>query len=236
MMKRIGMMKNKLSTPYFSKPNAKLRKLEKLLGKKVYSFDLLAGWSCPYAKDCKSKVVGTIYGLRIQDSPSIKYRCFSASEEVVFPNTFLHRSNNLHFIKQYQKNPFVLAKLLGFALPKDIQVLRFHVAGDFFSQSYLKSIIILAKEHSNIDFYAYTKNIKGWLKCKKEIPDNLKFVASYGGIYDHLITDDLISAKVVKTEEEAKSLSLPIDDDDSHAYYNKENFCLLVHGIQPAKK
>ena len=52
-------------TVSFSKANAKLEalysvpELEQWLTnrRKVYSFDLLSGWSCPQAKDCLSKVV-----------------------------------------------------------------------------------------------------------------------------------------------------------------------------------
>ena len=52
----------------YSKANAKLKKLYKVealaewlkFGRwdrkaNVYSLDLLSGWSCPFAKDCKSK-------------------------------------------------------------------------------------------------------------------------------------------------------------------------------------
>ena len=47
----------------FSKANAKIEALKQveslqkyLEGKKVYSFDLLSGFSCPFAKECLSKL------------------------------------------------------------------------------------------------------------------------------------------------------------------------------------
>ena len=51
----------------FSKANAKLESLHDvpelgrwlLNGRKVYSLDLLSGWSCPFASACLSKVHDT---------------------------------------------------------------------------------------------------------------------------------------------------------------------------------
>jgi len=44
----------------FGKANAKLEALEKATGRKVYTFSLLSGHTCPYAKDCKSMaMIGT---------------------------------------------------------------------------------------------------------------------------------------------------------------------------------
>ena len=59
----------------FSTANAKLKalydvpELQRWLEnrRKVYSFDLLSGWSCPYAKDCLSKVVQLDVGRKIKD-------------------------------------------------------------------------------------------------------------------------------------------------------------------------
>ena len=56
-----------LETLQFSDANAKLEKLYQIPelqvwladGRKVYSLDLLSGWSCPFAKDCLSKVHDT---------------------------------------------------------------------------------------------------------------------------------------------------------------------------------
>ena len=74
----------------WSKANAKIEALQTveslkqyLEGKKVYSFDLLSGFSCPFAKDCLSKATEDSEGKRtIKDGPHTKFRCFSASQEV----------------------------------------------------------------------------------------------------------------------------------------------------------
>ena len=41
----------------FTKKNAKLDKLAALTGKKVFAFSLLSGHTCPFAKECHSKVI-----------------------------------------------------------------------------------------------------------------------------------------------------------------------------------
>ena len=54
--------------------------------RKIYSLDLLSGWSCPSAKDCLSKVIELPTGKKaIKDGPETEFRCFSASQEVVYP-------------------------------------------------------------------------------------------------------------------------------------------------------
>ena len=75
----------------FSKANAKLDQLHDVDElqhwlqdrRKVYSFDLLSGWSCPQAKDCLSKVVQIADKRKIKDGKDCQFRCFSASLAVV---------------------------------------------------------------------------------------------------------------------------------------------------------
>jgi len=61
--------------------------------------------------------------------------------------------------------------------------------------------------------------------------------ASYGGRDDAMIEQhNLRSVKVVFSEQEAESLGLAIDHDDSHAAdpeLQDQDFALLIHGIQP---
>ena len=229
-------MKNNTNHLYISKPNGKLKKLQKVIQKKCYSLDLPAGWSCPFAKDCKSKVIGTIYGLKVCDSPQTKFRCYAASLEAIYQNSFIRRWNNFKILKKHRRNIDVLANLISLALPQNCEVLRYNTSGDFFCKEYMEAAILAAKKHPNIIFYAYTKNIKDWLKLRDNSPPNFRITASIGGKYDDLISqNNLISARVVKTLKEAKKHKLPIDQDDTHAYHNKESFALLIHGSQPKK-
>lgn len=226
----------------FSKANAKIHALanvpslaQYLQGKrKVYSLDLLSGWSCPYANDCLSKVVTLESGARkIQDGKNTQFRCFSASQEALYPTVYNLRKHNFDAIRQSAN----MSGLIQDSLPKNVGICRIHVGGDFFNQEYFDAWLAVAKNNPQILFYAYTKSLKFWLnriEIVNSLP-NFVITASYGGRSDELIAKhNLRHAKVVLSELEANGL--PIDHDDSHAAdpsMKNQNFALLIHGVQP---
>lgn len=238
----------------FSKANAKLASLatvpaiaKYLQGKrKVYSFDLLSGHTCPYAKDCLSKAVrfedeetGKVR-TKIVDGPDILHRCFSASQEAIFPSLYNLRAGNGDMILEAAAKfgaESVSQHLLA-AMPKNAGVVRIHVGGDFKVRSYFEGWIMVAKSRPDILFYAYTKSLPFWLKNMEKIPANFVLTASRGGHRDDLIAKhNLREAVVVGSEAEAAALNLPIDHDDSHAANpdtRNHSFALLIHGPQPA--
>lgn len=68
---------------------------------------------------------------------------------------------------------------------------RIHDGGDFFSQEYLEAWLRIMRAAPHIVFYAYTKEIKMFKEIvEPDFPENFKFIYSYGGKYDHLITED----------------------------------------------
>ena len=79
----------------FSPANVKLRKLEKITGKKVYSFDLLSGINCPFAKECHSWVKIVKGKRRIQDGPHCRIRCYGASQEALLTHVYEYRKENI---------------------------------------------------------------------------------------------------------------------------------------------
>lgn len=225
----------------FSPANKKLRKLytkrfaKKWLAgnRKIYSFDLPAGYTCPFAKDCFAKVVNG----KIKDGPDTLFRCYAASDEVRYPVVHRSRQNNLRKIRKSNGVTEIRRKILA-NLPKDIGICRIHSGGDFHKPSYFHAWLQVAKNRSDILFYAYTKALGYWATHKDEIPSNLVLTASKGGKLDSLI--DIYgfrSTIVVGTKAEAKRLGLQIDESDhlaaDPAKYNQD-FALLVHGIQPA--
>jgi hypothetical protein len=229
----------------FSKANAKLaklynnRQLNRWLknGRKVYSFDLLSGHSCPFAEDCLAKVVIQDDGKKkLVDGPDTEFRCFSASQEAIFPGVYNHRSG--HFESLRGKTTPEIYTMLSDALPKDAGIVRIHVAGDFFNQTYFDAWTFVALSNPKILFYAYTKSLPYWVNRIAGIPDNFVLTASRGGRMDHMIEQyELRSVKVVFSEAEAKKLKLEIDHDDSHAAIPRQrnkDFALLIHGINPA--
>jgi hypothetical protein len=228
----------------FSNANAKTEALKQVPElseylkdkRKIYSLDLLSGYSCPYAKACLSKAIVQSDGRRkIKDGKDNEFRCFSASQEVQYTNVFNSRKHNFDLLRYSENKDLLLMN----SLPKDAGIVRIHVAGDFFNAEYMWAWWLTASENPNTLFYAYTKSLRYWVDVVEEMPilDNLILTASYGGSNDYRIDEhNLRSTKVVFSEAEAEALGLEIDHDDSHAArpsLRDQDFALLVHGTQP---
>lgn len=225
----------------FSKANTKIEALSAVESlkpylakkRKVYSFDLISGHSCPFAEKCLSKVVMADGKRTIKDGPKTEFRCFSASQEATYTNTYNSRMGNFTALRKLSEAELV--NTIQSSMPKNLGICRIHVAGDFFSPVYFAAWCIVARNNPDRLFYAYTKSLPYWVKS--DIPDNLILTASYGGRCDNLIdSHNLRSAIVVYSEQQAADLGLEIDHDDSHAAdpsKRNNSFALLIHGIQP---
>ena len=230
----------------FSEANIKIKRLSQvpsltpfLQGKrKVYSFDLLSGFSCPFANECLSKVHIIDGKRKIIDGPNTLFRCFSASQEAQYTGVYNLRKHNFDLLRADQWDATLMAHLLNASMPDNLGICRIHVAGDFFNRHYMEAWTMVARANPNRLFYAYTKSLKYWLDMVDDIPYNMVMTASYGGRDDHLIaTEGLRSATVVFSEAEADRLGAEIDHDDSHAArpsLRNNSFALLLHGTQPA--
>ncbi len=239
----------------FSKGNVKLQRLKSVPAlaqyftktgrstKKVYSFDLLSGFSCPFADKCKSQVVQIDNKRKVVDGANCEFRCFSASQEATYTNVYNLRKGNFDAMRAI-KNTSGMVKLLNDNLPKDAGIVRIHVAGDMFNQRYFDAWMFVATVNPNVLFYAYTKSLRYWVDRRGNgvdtfnvIPDNFILTASRGGREDHLIDQhNLRESVVVYSEAEADKLGYEIDHDDSHAAdptKRNDSFALLIHGIQP---
>jgi hypothetical protein len=227
---------------HFGRGNAKLDRLEKFVGP-VFTFSLLSGHTCPYAKDCRSQaVIGDNGKAHIQDGPDTLFRCFSASQEVLFPNVYKAREENTEIVKQAlvgmrgEGSDYLASKLLA-AMPAKAKVVRIHVGGDFMRQDYFDAWLAVAKSDPSRIYYAYTKALPFWVKRIGEIPENFILTASFGGHRDDLIVKhNLRYTKVVNSRYAARKLGLVVDHDDTHAALPKHrgtSFALLLHGIQP---
>lgn len=215
----------------FGVANAKLVKLEKKLNKKVYTFSTLSGFSCCGANKCLSFAVENNGKRHIQDGKNMEFRCFSASQEVLYTNVYNSRKENMEIIKLAAISISEAAKTILAQIPKKCEVLRINVAGDFQTLAYFDAWILVANSRPDILFYAYTKSIPFWIARLGNIPSNLVLTASLGGRFDELaISHNLRTARVVYSTYEARKLKLPIDKDDSHAAKNGGSFALLLHG------
>jgi hypothetical protein len=222
-----------MNTLFFGKGsnNSKLRKLESKLGKKVFTFSLPAGYTCPGANKCLTKFDRTTG--KIVDGAHQEFRCFAASMESVFTGFRDNNSRNLELLKEAGNRENARTLILT-SLPVKAQIVRIHVSGDFFSEEYLCAWIDVALARPDIQFYAYTKSLRFVVNHLSEIPSNLSITASEGGKWDHLIRGNgLKSSRVVMSIEEASVLGLDIDHDDSHAAAGENSFALLIHGQQP---
>ena len=202
--------------------------------RKVYSLDLTAGRTCPGALDCKSMVErrkDDPSRWTIKDGPKCQFRCFSATTELISPTARRNRRHN-HECLRKMRGAKQCYQLLADSMPKNAGVIRYHVSGDFFKRAYLQGAVMLAESRPDVLFYAYTKSLP-FLEGV-EFPSNFRMTVSEGGKYDSLIPSlGIRQAVVVFTEQEAESLGLPIDHDDSHAAAEGGSFALLIHGVQP---
>jgi hypothetical protein len=221
----------------FQPANKKLRRLTRLLTKRwgrkpnIYGFSLPAGYSCPFANECLSKV--DRYTGKVTDGPNTHFRCFMASMEAIYSSLRESVWNNFDALRQ-AKTMEAMLDLLEAALPKNADIIRPGVDGDFFNQAYFDAWLELARRRPDILFYAYTKSLTYWVARLDQIPDNFYLTASYGGYLDHLIKEyGLKSSTVVFHPDKADALGLEIDHDETHALFGTASFALLLHGQQP---
>jgi len=210
----------------FSTSNAKL-------GDKIATMSLPAGHSCPFAKECHSKA-NKITG-KIIDGKHCQFRCYSASQEALYPALRKARWHNFNLLRRARTEKS-MGKLIQDSLPLMVDKVRVHVSGDFFSERYFLAWLNVALNNPSILFYGYTKALPFMVKYRKYFPGNFRFVASKGGTHDHLIKEHgLRYAEVVFSIEEAEAKGLDVDHDDSHAIsMDSRPFALLLHATQPA--
>ena len=134
------------------------------------------------------------------------------------------------------RNVNTIATMINQAIPVKAKLIRIHVTGDFYNETYFKAWLKVVTMNPNKTFYGYTKRIDLLIKYKSKIPNNLILTASIGGKYDHLINEyRLKSARVVYTIAEAESLGLTINDNEEIALMGNESFAILLHGTQPIR-
>lgn len=231
----------------FNAANAKISKLAKYLDdprRKVYSFDLPAGRSCPSAHLCKARaILDQATGKRsVKDGPFTIFRCYAASDEARFPAVYEGRKNNLETLLNLGSRE-AMANALHMALPLDAGIVRIHTSGDFFNAEYFAAWVAVARANPHVTFYAYTKELQHMIPANAAVyfgsegkPQNLRLTASRGGRQDHAIDEyGMPEAVVVYSEEEALGKGLEVDTDDSHAMLQNgsTSFALVIHGTQP---
>ena len=133
----------------------------------VYEWNLPSGFTCPFALECLVKVDRKTGKF---DNKSKAYRCYSASSER-FPTCRESRWRNFDF-------------LINGGIPKvptNCKACRIHASGDFYNQKYFDMWLDLCVQNPKVEFWAYTKSLKYWVKRIDVLPKNLVLTASYGG-------------------------------------------------------
>jgi len=227
-MIELNIKKNNEEKLKFCNANNKLKKLEKRLNKKVITFSLPSGYACPGAKDCLSKADKNTG--KIKDGPDTKFRCYQASLEGIYKSLREMVWKNFEALKKSNN----MVKLINDSLPKNFDICRIHIGGDFFNKEYFDAWIEVAKQNPTKRFYAYTKMINLLVERLDKIPTNFSITCSRGSKHDELIDKfKLKCSEVVFSKKEAKLKKLPLDDDDYHAAIGNKSFALLLHGTMP---
>jgi hypothetical protein len=204
------------------------------LGKEIHTFTLPSGYTCPGALACLTRA--DRHDGHITDGKNQTFRCFAASMEARLTPLRAKGWHNLELLKK-SNTESLATDLIQASLPSSASVIRIHVGGDFFSESYFRAWLNVAWNNPGVKFYAYTKSLPFWVAALERnlIPDNFRLTASEGGKWDSLIAQyNLKTSRVVFSMEEAAALGLEVDHDDSHAYNGAHSFALLVHGTQAA--
>ena len=226
----------------------KFSKGNKKLSKDTLIFSLPAVKTCPVASLCHSFVSINKDNKRvIQDGVNTEFRCYAASQEVMYTALYKKRKYNLDLLidsLNFKKNTLnavdLINKSLKKYLTKSIKKVRIHDSGDFFSGEYLRAWLAVARLNPNIQFYCYSKSLN-LFGTNVSIPDNFYLTASMGGKYDYLIHKGYFKryAIVVNSVIEAETLGIlhrnkpyKIYTDDS-ACFKDDAFALLLHGVQP---
>ena len=162
--------------------------------KNTLIFDLPAGRTCPMSHECKSYVVMNAKGkTELKDGENNIFRCYAASQENQYPNVYKARKYNHDLILKYlnKENGYfhtyeLIKKSIIKNISKNINKVRIHSSGDFFSGEYLRAWLTVARSMPQLKFYCYSKSLH-LFGTNVRIPDNFFLTASMGGKMDILI-------------------------------------------------
>lgn len=200
--------------------NAKLAK-ENGMGYKILGFGIPADYNfadsagvshntCPGASACKGV-------------------CYAKQGRFLMPNVRDARRRNLD---ESQKDSFTLDATadLGYYKRRGYNVIRLHDSGDFYSQEYLDKWATIAQNHSDLIFYAYTKNLTLTFDA---LPANMRIVQSLGGLHDKLVNLDKPHSRIFSSEK-ARDAAGYVDGNanDVPAIEGTIRIGLVYHGVR----
>ena len=112
--------------------------------------------------------------------------CYARSGTYNFSNVKAAHVRNLEsIVKDPQGWKAQLSEELKSKRYQGGKSVRIHDSGDFFSEEYFLLWLEIAREHPNVFFYAYTKEVA--MVKRHELPANFVIIFSMGGTQDHLV-------------------------------------------------
>jgi hypothetical protein len=113
--------------------------------------------------------------------------CYARNGTYLFPNVKARHIANLEYVLG-DPDGWRDQMLAEVGKPKMVgRYVRIHDAGDFYSEDYLRLWIDIAVRTPDVTFYAYTKEVSLFKRLAGEIPENFRYLFSYGGKEDRLI-------------------------------------------------
>jgi len=228
--------------------NEKLSKLERRIGKKIYTLTLRAGHDCPFAEDCRARAVVDDKGKAHLEDLSTEYRCYAASLQALRPTMREVGERNSRILHEAcHRGVIVGATCLMEAFPSAAAVLRAHVAGDYFSYRYFKAMCLAADRCPELEIYGHTKSLEYVERALEMelIPPNMKLSLSVQKGQAAWATKLRLMAQAqglkmacayVLQPTAAQYSPMPVDHDDYLAYTAEEDYALVVHGTQPSRR
>ena len=134
--------------------------------------------------------------------------------------------------EQTKKANFPELAIKALSKKRKLEKVRIHDSGDFYNKEYLYKWFKIAESMPNIEFYAYTKQVKLLKDNWSKKPSNLTIIFSLGGRQDNLIDQNVDRhSKIFKTLDELNASGyIDTSDDDSNAINPDNNkIGLVIH-------
>lgn len=219
---------------HWGKNNKKLMDLAHTTGRKVASFDLLAGYTCPAANICKSFAK---HG-RVELGENAQFVCYAARTEAIYRNSYNAHKANLQFVNSHTTEEIASALVHDITVLK-LGIVRIHASGDLYNLKYAKAWILAAQALPDVLFFGYTKIYQMYRLMTDCNISNLSFAFSMGSLDDMFVKDQDVTCTVITSQEQA--LSFPHDiicgnhkdpaeySIDFHYICNRKSFGIALH-------
>lgn len=175
----------------------------------TWNFGITAVKTCPNAKDCLKGCYATQGAYRFGNVKPAFERRWELTKGSDFPD--------LMHAEIVRRKP---------------RRVRIHDSGDFYSAEYLSKWCMIAEQHPDVEFYAYSKMVSMLKMYAAWLPDNFEVIYSYGGTEDHLIdTEHDRHSKVYQDVESLLSDGyVDASVDDANALTDNHKVGLIYHG------